>query len=82
MPKCPKCGAEISYLNERREYSDIYLYRFEIYDNDGDYDSTFIENEGTDDEPINIEYYCPKCNGYLFGNIEDAVDFLSGKSEI
>lgn len=69
MPKCPKCGTEIEYLNnwESGEMG------YKLFPN-GDYEGMeFTTDGGTN------EYVCPECKKTLFTNETDALEFLKGE---
>lgn len=78
MPKCPRCGEEIYYLNEYRKYEDIYSYKFTV-DNNGDCDSELENDDNEGNEPISLKFVCPVCHKQLFDNTDDAMDFLMNK---
>ncbi len=73
MPNCPKCNAEIVYLNlfsriEQRA-------RFEL-DPSGD-PQVLVEGDVPDYDDDDFE--CPECNVVLFHDRDDAEKFLRGE---
>lgn len=71
--KCPKCGVEIDYL---MMFSSIeQKARFEL-DPSGD-PQVLVEGDVPDYDDDDFE--CPKCNGVLFHDRDDAERFLRGE---
>jgi len=73
MAKCPKCGAEITYLKDYSEGET--LYEFSI-DSKGQPDYNEIDVIPTSKSD---EYECPECSEVLFYDEEEAVKFLKGE---
>jgi len=73
MPRCPKCGAKITYLHysgyERREGR---------LNKKGQYSHLISTDVLTD----SIEYRCPKCDFLIAESEDDAVRFLKGQGSI
>ena len=75
MVKCPECGEEIGVLknictNITQEFT-FYIAKGEVE----------YKYEDTPSEGGDSEFYCPKCNAFLFDNEEDAERFLKGEVE-
>ena len=73
MPKCPKCGKEISYLKEWDRGWEGFELRVDgegiaNYEKMGD----FVYGD-------EVQYDCPECHETLFYREDDAIKFLSGK---
>lgn len=68
MPKCPKCGEKITYLeNVRDSYT---TYRIFVFDGTGYYEK--IDETSGD----LLEYRCPRCGQVLFYDEKGAINFL------
>ena len=67
MPRCPKCGKEITYLINFSEV--VEQYKFCPRD---PVKYVFIDKWGSG---VN-EYVCPECEAVLFDNERDAEKFL------
>jgi phage FluMu protein Com len=61
MPKCPKCGKEIDYLNYEGEAG-------ATFDASGYSDAELFDADG--------HYYCPMCRTLLFESDLEAYRFL------
>jgi len=74
MPKCPKCGKEITSLRCIIHLVAEYELTAKSED-DFDYKEVWEE----EDELYLRDYYCPKCGKTLFNIEDDAINFLLGK---
>jgi len=72
MPKCPKCGEEITYLNDYSKCEEVYEFSLKP---DGEIQSEQVDRI-SGDTPDDFE--CPECKKVLFTKEEDAVIFLKG----
>jgi DNA-directed RNA polymerase subunit RPC12/RpoP len=74
MPKCPKCGKEIDFL-ENYQYPTVDYYHFYL-DSEGNPQYEYMDGFSSKDDEG--DYYCPECGEKLFDNEEDAIKFLKG----
>lgn len=74
MPKCPKCGKEISTLNV---YA-IAEIRYVCQANGLSEFEHYAVDEPYDDEH-DVQAMCPHCDEVLFGTTDEAMAFLQGQ---
>jgi hypothetical protein len=75
MPKCPKCGEEITYLSVRSIDSGIFR-----IDENGDPEYEWA-SDIYGDEVIGMEFLCPECREVLFHDVDEAIEFLGGGAD-
>jgi hypothetical protein len=75
MPKCPKCGEEVSELF----YKVIDGGRVWLND-DGNIEYE-LASDTYGDEAKWLEFTCPECGEVLFTSEEDAIEFLKPKAK-
>jgi predicted RNA-binding Zn-ribbon protein involved in translation (DUF1610 family) len=73
MPKCPKCGEEISCLLNYK-YTSSLIFTLSLKNGEPDYDLT---DEVFPDVTDEGDFVCPQCGELLFTNEKEAVAFLS-----
>ena len=73
MPRCPHCGAEISYLYHYcKEYT---KYMFELDGEEPSY--VYLDTDYAEAE----EWTCPHCEKVIATTEEEAIKFLKGSAE-
>ncbi|MEM2463563.1 MAG: hypothetical protein QXY07_02645 [Candidatus Bathyarchaeia archaeon] len=75
MPKCPRCGEEISWLKNICE--EVCEYYFEL-DENGEPFYDYIDSWAGDWN----NYECPECGEILFTSEEEAIEFLKPKAKL
>ena len=74
MPKCPKCGSEIEFLDAKMmDYGTLHMHP----DGTPDYIWSCDVYDGNPD----FEFRCPECNELLFTNPDEAEEFLKPKTK-
>jgi predicted RNA-binding Zn-ribbon protein involved in translation (DUF1610 family) len=71
-PRCPKCGMEVTYLNNICDEWATYIF---TVDDHGNVDYEDVERVPGE----NSNFECPHCGEILFYDEEDAKNFLMGK---
>jgi predicted RNA-binding Zn-ribbon protein involved in translation (DUF1610 family) len=73
MPKCPKCGKEIDYLNHVE--SGEMVWKFSVLKLNGKTEENWEQDEFYSDGSGGY-FECPECGETLFFHIEEAKKFL------